>query len=71
MLNNPFSHIDSVKPFLAMEISARAHELKNKGKDIIHLEFGEPEFATPKVISDAAIKAIGQKQTKYTHTQGV
>ena len=56
---------------MAMEIFARAEELQKKGRDIIHLEFGEPDFPTPKIIAKAAIKAIEQSETRYTHTQGI
>jgi (5-formylfuran-3-yl)methyl phosphate transaminase len=66
-----FNHLASLQPFLAMEIFAKAIELEKQGKEIIHLEFGEPDFPTPPVISKAAIRAINDAQTKYTHTQGI
>ena len=64
-------HLENVNSFLAMEIFAKAEELEKKGKNIIHLEFGEPDFPTPGIIVNAAIKAIEQAETRYTHTQGI
>ncbi|MBT3226778.1 MAG: pyridoxal phosphate-dependent aminotransferase [Deltaproteobacteria bacterium] len=71
MTDNPVSHLADVSSFLAMEVFAKAEELENKGKNIIHLEFGEPDFPTPGIISEAAIQAINESQTRYTHTQGI
>jgi aspartate/methionine/tyrosine aminotransferase len=42
----------------AFEVLARAKLLEKKGKDIIHLEIGEPDFDTPNNIKEAAIKAL-------------
>lgn len=64
-------HLDNLTPFLAMEVFAKAQELEKQGKNIIHLEFGEPDFPTPEVITQAAIRSIEESQTKYTHTQGI
>ena len=41
-----------------------------EGRSIIHLEVGEPDFRTPKVIREAGIKAILDGHTRYTHSQG-
>lgn len=68
---NPTAHLSHINSFLAMEINARAEELAKEGRDIIHLEFGEPDFPTPAVISQAAIQAIRDSYTRYTHTQGL
>ena len=65
------SHLKGVNNFLAMEISQRATQLKKSGKDIIHLEFGEPDFPTPEIISQSAIESIHTNKTRYTNTQGV
>jgi (5-formylfuran-3-yl)methyl phosphate transaminase len=68
---NPTAHLNDVTAFLAMEVFARAEALEKQGRDIIHLEFGEPDFPTPRVIADTAIEAIQHAQTRYTHTQGI
>ena len=66
-----FDHLAGITPFLAMEVFAKASALEKQGRDIIHLEFGEPDFATPPVISNAAIQAIENSQTRYTDTRGI
>jgi len=71
MTTEPISYLSNVSSFLAMEIFARAEELEKEGRDIIHLEFGEPDFPTPSIISEAAIQAIRDSRTRYTHTQGI
>ena len=43
----------NIKPFLAMEILARAQELEANGRDIIHLEVGEPDFQAPSGIGNS------------------
>lgn len=63
-------HAQEIKPFLAMEILERAQELERQGEEIIHLELGEPDFPTPLCIQEAALKALKEGRTKYTHSQG-
>jgi aspartate/methionine/tyrosine aminotransferase len=62
---------DDITPFLAMEIMEKAFELEKEGKDVIHLELGEPDFDTPEVIKEAAKKAISDGRTNYTHSLGI
>ncbi len=57
--------------FIVMDVMAKAEELERKGEHIIHLEVGEPDFPTPKVISDAAIAALQNNKTRYTHALGL
>ena len=54
----------------AFEVLAKAKRLEAQGKDIIHLQIGEPDFDTPDNIKDAAIKAIKEGDTKYTAVDG-
>ncbi len=65
------SHLEHISSFLAMEVFARAEELEKEGRDIIHLEFGEPDFPTPEIISNVGIQSIRDARTRYTHTQGI
>ncbi len=51
-------------------MARRSRELKAKGVDIISLSLGEPDFATPDVIKDAAKKAIDENYSYYTHVSG-
>ena len=60
-----------VKPSPTISISTLANELKRKGKNIIALSAGEPDFDTPKNIKDAAINAINKGKTKYTAPDGM
>ncbi len=68
---NATDHLNHVSSFLAMDVFAKAEELEKQGREIIHLEFGEPDFPTPAIISDAGIQSIRDARTKYTHTQGI
>jgi aspartate/methionine/tyrosine aminotransferase len=47
-----------VKPFIVMDVLEKARDMESKGKEVIHLEVGEPDFQTPKLIEDAAVKSI-------------
>jgi aspartate/methionine/tyrosine aminotransferase len=60
-----------IPPFIVMDVLERAHELEKEGRDIIHLQIGEPDFPTPKCICDAAHEAIGRGETHYTHSLGL
>jgi (5-formylfuran-3-yl)methyl phosphate transaminase len=62
---------EEITPFLAVEVFERAEELQRQGHDIVHLEFGEPDFETPAVIREAAIRAIREGRTRYTHSLGI
>ena len=55
----------------AFEVLAKAKALEAKGKEVIHLEIGEPDFDTPRNIVDAAIKALNEGQTHYGPAQGL
>ena len=55
----------------AFEVLARAKALEKQGKDIVHLEIGEPDFDTPKNIKDAAVKALNAGYTHYTPSAGM
>lgn len=64
------NRLADLKPSPTLAISAKANELKAQGEPVINLSVGEPDFPTPQVICDAAIKAINQGQTKYTAVDG-
>jgi aspartate/methionine/tyrosine aminotransferase len=49
----------------AFEAAARARALEATGRDIIHLEIGEPDFDTPANIRDAAKRALDEGWTHY------
>ena len=60
-----------IRPFQVMEILERAREMERKGRDIIHMEIGEPDFPSPPSVKEAAIKAIEKDYTFYTPTLGL
>jgi len=55
----------------AFEVLARACALEAQGRNIIHLEIGEPDFATPRHIVEAAKKALDEGWTHYGPTLGL
>jgi len=59
-----------VEPFLVMDVLERAQDLERQGRSIIHLEIGEPDFATPAKIVQAAIASLNRGETHYTHSLG-
>ena len=61
----------AVEPFLAVEIAERAQALERGGADIVHFEFGEPDFQAPSVVLEAAQKALKDGRTKYTSSLGI
>jgi len=60
-----------IPSFIVMDVLERAHALEREGRHIIHLEVGEPDFPTPQCICDAALEAIRNEQTHYTHSLGI
>lgn len=55
----------------AYKVLAQANALETQGKSVIHLEIGQPNFATPEHISKAAFRAIAEGKTGYGPAQGV
>ncbi len=60
-----------IPPFIVMEVMEKAAAMERQGEDIIHLEVGEPDFDTPECIKEAAIRAIREGKTHYTHSMGL
>ena len=55
----------------AFEVLAKARALEAQGREIIHLEIGEPDFETPRHIVEAGMKAISDGYTHYGPTAGL
>jgi aspartate aminotransferase len=53
-----------------MAITALAREMKANGKDVLSFSAGEPDFGTPEIIKQAAIKAINEGNSTYTAVPG-
>ncbi len=60
-----------IQPFHVMEILKRAHELAAAGRDIIHLEVGEPDFPSPPPIVEAAQRFLAGGHVHYTPALGL
>ena len=58
-------------PSATLAVDALAKQLEEKGKPVINLTLGEPDFATPANIGKAAYKAIKEGFTHYTATAGI
>jgi len=55
----------------AFEVLAKAKALEAQGREIIHLEIGEPDFDTPDNIKDAAVRALKEGYTHYGPSAGL
>lgn len=60
-----------IEPFRVMALLARARELEQSGRSIVHMEVGEPDFETPAPIRDAGVRALQQGRTQYTPAAGL
>jgi aspartate aminotransferase len=61
----------SLTPSITLAVDAKAKQMKAAGIDVIGFGAGEPDFATPRHITDAAIKALNEGFTKYTPSSGI
>jgi len=68
---NPASRLANIAPFHVMELLARARQLEQEGRDIIHMEVGEPDFPTPAPIIAAAQEHIASGRVFYTPALGL
>ncbi len=71
MSHHPASRLADIEPFHVVELLARARQLEADGRDIIHMEVGEPDFPTPAPITAAAVDAMKQGKTLYTQALGL
>jgi aspartate/methionine/tyrosine aminotransferase len=55
----------------AFSVLARAKELERQGRDVIHLQIGEPDFDTPRHVAEAAFAAIRAGHTHYCPSAGL
>jgi aspartate/methionine/tyrosine aminotransferase len=65
------SRIERLRIESAFDVLVRARALEAQGKNIVHLEIGEPDFPTPAHIVEAAKKALDDGYTHYGPTQGL
>ena len=71
MPNFPASRVANISPFHVMELMSRARALEAAGRDVIHMEVGEPDFPTPAPIVAAAQTALEDGHVFYTQALGL
>ncbi|MEM6707361.1 MAG: aminotransferase class I/II-fold pyridoxal phosphate-dependent enzyme [Pseudomonadota bacterium] len=62
--------LQQVSTFHVVEMLERAQRLEADGRDVIHLEVGEPDFPTPPLIVEAGVRALNDGVTRYTAALG-
>lgn len=81
---NPLSHstpqrrpvdlaarMDAIEPFHVMEIGRRAAALEAAGRRVVHMEIGQPDFAAPPPVVEAAVAALRSEPLGYTAALGL
>jgi aspartate aminotransferase len=63
--------ISNISPEGAYQVLARAQELERQGRDIVHLEIGQPDFQTFDAICERGKSAITEGHTRYTPSAGI
>ncbi|HXE70507.1 MAG TPA: pyridoxal phosphate-dependent aminotransferase [Hyphomicrobiaceae bacterium] len=63
--------LNRIQPSQTIGMATKARELQAKGRDVISLSAGEPDFDTPENIKQAAVKALHEGKTKYTDVDGI
>jgi len=65
------ARLSQIEPFHVMEIATHARALEAQGRDVIHMEIGEPDFPTPQPVIDAAQSLLARGQIYYTSALGI
>jgi len=60
-----------IKPFYVMDLLERAKRLEAQGRDLVHMEVGEPDFPTPEPVVAAGQQALADGRTRYTPALGL
>lgn len=63
--------VDRMTSFIVMDVLEKAQEMERAGRDVIHLEVGEPDFGVPECVSEAICRAVKDGHTHYTHSLGM
>ncbi len=63
--------VGEIEPFRVVEVLERATALQARGRDIVHLAAGEPDFATPAPIVEAGRRALAEGRTRYSQPAGI
>ena len=65
------SSLEDIRPFYVMEILEKALKLQSLGRDIVHLEIGEPTENVDNLIINSAQNALNNNLDKYTNSFGI
>jgi len=65
------ARVAEIAPFHVMEVQTAARALEAQGRDIVHLEIGEPDFPTPEPVLEAARRALADGRIYYTSALGL
>ncbi len=68
---NIAARMAGIEPFHVMELMAKAQALEAQGRDIVHMEVGEPDFPTPPPIIAAAQRFLAGGHVHYTNALGI
>jgi aspartate/methionine/tyrosine aminotransferase len=60
-----------IEPFHVMRLLARAREMEAAGREVVHMEIGEPDFPTAAPIVEAGRRALAEGRTRYTPARGL
>jgi len=63
--------MQDIQPFRVMQLLSRARRLEAGGRDIVHMEIGEPDFPTPAPVIAAVSRAIADGDVRYTPATGL
>ncbi len=63
--------MERIKPFYVMDLLARARGMERAGRDLVHMEVGEPDFTTPQPVMLAGEQALHAGRTHYTPALGL
>ena len=71
-MKNSFAHrLADIEPFRVVEVLTRAKQLAAAGRDIVHMEAGEPDFSTVAAVVNAAKASLDRGETHYTPATGI
>ena len=71
VLLNPPSERSAIASFIVMDVMRAAAAAEAAGRNIIHMEVGEPDFDVPACVKEATCQAVNEGHTHYTHSLGV
>ena len=67
----PAARMADIAPFHVMEVMGRSQAAATAGRDVVHMEVGEPDFSTAEPIVAAGIRALRDGHTHYTLALGL